>query len=139
MPKVILDTNIIVSALIRKSYPYYIVFDHVLGGQVLLCLSEALLNEYRDVLSRPKFARISNFENNADIVLSRFAKTALFYEPKIHLDIVNDKSDNKLLELADESAADFLITGNSTDFTITHYKKTQILSPRSFWEMTFNE
>ena len=138
MQKIILDTNIVVSALIQKNYPYYIVFEYVLNGQVQLCLSEALLQEYHDVLSRPKFAKINNFKNNAEIVLSRFAKTAVFYEPKICLDIVKDKSDNKLLELADESNADFLITGNRVDFTISYYKYTQILSPRSFWEKVIN-
>jgi putative PIN family toxin of toxin-antitoxin system len=138
MQRVILDTNVIVSALIQKSYPHHIVFDYVLDGQVQLCLSEALLNEYRSVLSRSKFSKINNFEYNAEIVLNRFAKTALFYVPEICLDILKDKSDNKLLELADESHADFLITGNSVHFTITHYKYTQILSPRSFWEMLTN-
>jgi len=39
------------------------------------------------------------------------------------------------LELAYESNADFLITGNSVDFTMTHYENTQIISPRNFWEM----
>ena len=133
MQRIVLDTNVVVSALIQKSYPHYIVFDCVLQRQMQLCLSEALLSEYRDVLSRPKFAKINNFGYNAEIVLNRFIKTALFYQPKIHLDILKDKSDNKLLELADESRADFLITGNSVDFTITHYKHTQILSPHNFW------
>ena len=98
-------------------------------------LSEALMNEYREVLSRPKFAQITDFLSNTEIVLSRFEKIALLYEPKIRLNIIKDKSDNKLLELADKSNADFLITGNHVDFTITHYKNTQILSPRRFWEM----
>ncbi|MCL2327811.1 MAG: putative toxin-antitoxin system toxin component, PIN family [Bacteroidetes bacterium] len=134
MQKVILDTNVIVSALIQKSFPHYIVFDYVLDGQVQLCLSEALLDEYHDVLLRPKFARINNFESNAEIVLNRFAKTAVFYEPQIRLDIIKDKSDNKLLELADECKADFLITGNSVDFVFSYYKGTKILSPHSFWD-----
>jgi putative PIN family toxin of toxin-antitoxin system len=134
MQKVILDTNIVVSSLIQKSYPYYIVFDYVLEGYVQLCLSEALMDEYREVLSRPKFARIPHFEGNAEIVLTRFSKIAFFYEPQVRLDIIKDASDNKLLELADESNADFLITGNSVDFRIMHYKRTRILSPRSFWE-----
>jgi len=138
MQKIILDTNIVVSALIQKSYPFYIVFDYVLNRQVQLCLSSALLNEYRDVLMRPKFAGIADFESNAEIVLSRFEKIAQFYEPMVSLDILTDISDNKLLELADESSAHFLITGNSTDFTLTHYKQTQILSPRSFWEKVMN-
>jgi len=123
MQKIILDTNIVVSALIQKSYPHYIVFDYVLNRYVQLCLSSALLDEYRDdVLMRPKFAGISDFESNADIVLSRFKKIAQFYEPTVRLEILKDKSDNKLLELADESNAHFLITGNSIDFTFTHYK-----------------
>jgi len=131
----ILDTNIVVSALIQKSYPHYIVFDYVLSEKVKIYLSEVLMNEYREVLSRPKFTQIIDFLSNAEIVLSQFEKIALLYEPKIHLNIIKDKSDNKLLELADESNADFLITGNSVDFTMTHYKNTQIISPRNFWEM----
>lgn len=134
MQKVILDTNIVVSSLIQKSYPHYIVFDCVLEGFIQLCLSKALLNEYCDVLARSKFSKIPHFEINANIVLNRFVKTALFYDPKVRLDIIKDKSDNKLLELADESKADFLITGNYVDFQLTHYNNTKILSPRSFWE-----
>jgi putative PIN family toxin of toxin-antitoxin system len=135
MQSVILDTNIVVSALIQKSYPHYIVFDYVLNEQVKLYLSKALINEYCEVLSRPKFTRITGFLSNAEIVINRFEKIALFCEPKIRLDIIKDKSDNKLLELADESNVDFLITGNHVDFTMTHYKNTQILSSRCFWEM----
>jgi len=135
MQRVILDTNIVVSALIQKSYPHYIVYDYVLNEQLQLCLSEAVLNEYRDVLSRSKFAHIGNFVNNAEIVLNHFSKIALFFEPTIHLNIIKDKSDNKFLELADKCNADFLVTGNSADFTFTQYKQTQILSPRSFWEI----
>ena len=138
MQKIILDTNVVVSALIQKSYPFYIVFDYVLNRQTQLCLSKVLLEEYRDVLARPKFARIADFESNAEIVLCRFEKIALFYKPAVHLDILKDESDNKLLELADESNAHFLITGNSTHFTFAQYKQTQILSPRSFWEKVVN-
>ena len=135
MQSLILDTNIVVSALIQKSYPHYIVFDYVLNEKVKLYLSEPLMNEYREVLARPKFLRINDFVSNAEIVLSRFEKIATFYEPKVRLDIIKDKSDNKLLELAEESNANFLITGNRIDFKITYYKNTKILSPHSFWDI----
>ena len=137
MQSVILDTNIVVSALIQRSYPHYIVYEYAMNGQMELCLSEELMKEYCDVLSRPKFARIPDFVSNAAIVLKRFENIGTFYKPKIKLEILKDVSDNKLLELADESKADFLVTGNSLDFTIQHYKNTQILSPRSFWEINF--
>jgi len=53
---------------------------------------------------------------------------------RVILIIFKDKDDNKLLELADECNADFLISGNHLDFDIKQYKNTQILSPRDFWE-----
>jgi len=134
LQKIILDTNIIVSAIIQKSYPHYIVYDHVLEERVQLCLSKALWDEYCEVLARSKFTKIPYFKSNSDIVLNRMMKIAVFYSPNICLDIINDSDDNRLLELADETNADFLITGNYLDFNMTHYKKTRIVSPRNFWE-----
>jgi putative PIN family toxin of toxin-antitoxin system len=135
MQKIILDTNVIVSSLITNSYPHYIVYEQVLDGHVQLCLSNALFDEYRDVLARSKFSKIPHFKSNSDVLLNRFMEIAIFFVPKIYLDIIKDRDDNKLLELADESEADFLITGNHADFIMTHYKNTRILSPRNFWEI----
>ena len=73
MQKIIIDTNVIVSALIQRSYPYHIIYD-------------------------------------------------LF------------KDDNKILELADECSADFIITGNTNDFTFPQYKQTKIVTPHIYWE-----
>ena len=82
----------------------------------------------------PTIKSALNFKSNTDIVLNRLMKISIFYEPKIYLNIIKDSDDNKLLELAEESNADFLITGNHLDFNITHYNNTRILSPRDFWE-----
>jgi len=49
------------------------------------------------------------------------------------LNIISDKDDNKIVELADESNADFIITGNTNDFTFPKYKNTKILTPRDYW------
>ncbi|MDR1097335.1 MAG: putative toxin-antitoxin system toxin component, PIN family [Tannerella sp.] len=132
MPKIILDTNIVVSALLRRSYPHYIVRD-VLGGNMELCLSKELRQEYSDVLARPKFARYPGFVQNAAILLNRLAGIAAFYEPSVRLELIRDASDNKLLELAAASGADFLVTGNTNDFTMSAYLRTRILSPREFY------
>ena len=39
-----------------------------------------------------------------------------------------------ILELADECLANFLITGNTTDFTFSTYKLTKIETPKEYWE-----
>lgn len=38
------------------------------------------------------------------------------------------------LELAEVSQADFIITGNTNDFTMQTYKTTLIVTPREYWE-----
>lgn len=39
-----------------------------------------------------------------------------------------------ILELADECKADFVITGNTTDFIFSTYKQTKIVTPKEYWE-----
>lgn len=60
--------------------------------------------------------------------------TNVFVSGLIQLTIISDKDDNKLLELAEESTADFLITGNTNDFTLKKYKQTRIVTPKEYWE-----
>ncbi len=134
MQKVIIDTNVIVSALIQKNYPYLIVNDLFFEDKIQVCLSSKLLEEYLDVLSRPKFARFSDFAYKAKEILTEIGLKAKHYEPKIKLNIISDQDDNMILELADESDADFIITGNTNDFTIDKYKNTKIVTPKEYWE-----
>jgi len=56
------------------------------------------------------------------------------YFPTIVLIIISDIDDNKLLELAETCEADYLITGNTNDFTLKEYKSTKIVNPRDYWE-----
>jgi putative PIN family toxin of toxin-antitoxin system len=132
--KIICDTNIIVSSLIQRGYPYHIVYGLVIEGAVDLCLSEKLLREYVEVLKRDKFAAYPGFIEKAESVLAFIKTHARMFTPKTAVDILIDKDDNMLLELAEESAADFLITGNTVHFTVPSFKNTQIVSPRQFWE-----
>ncbi len=134
MQKVILDTNVIVSALIQQNYPFLIIYEVFFSRKIQLCLSGALFKEYLEVLSRPKFSHFEDFSNKAKDVLTEIGLQAEYYSPKIKLDIINDKDDNMILELADESGADFIITGNINDFTISDYKNTKIVTPRQYWE-----
>jgi uncharacterized protein len=61
MQKVIIDTNVFVSALIQRNYPYLIVRDLFIEEKIQLCVSDELLAEYYEVLSRPKFSRFADF------------------------------------------------------------------------------
>ncbi len=52
----------------------------------------------------------------------------------LNTNLISDVDDNMILELADESFADYIITGNSNDFTFANYKETKIVTPKVFWE-----
>ena len=130
MQKVILDTNVIVSALIQKGFPYLILQELLLEQAIQLCISEDLMSEYYEVLNRDKFARFPDFKVKADAILVYIAEKAVHYIPQEKIRKIKDESDNMLVELAIESGANFLITGNTSDFTIKKYKRTKIVTPR---------
>jgi putative PIN family toxin of toxin-antitoxin system len=134
MQKLILDTNVIVSALISSSIPTKILYELVLTEKVEICLSEAVLVEYVEVLNREKFSKFAHFKTKAEVVLNRLREIATFYQTDRKIEVLTDTSDNKFLELAAVSAADYLTTGNTLDFTITEFEYTKILTPREYWD-----
>jgi len=134
MLNVIIDTNVLVSAIIQKSYPYRIMSELFGKNKITLCVSDALIKEYKDVLSRPKFIRFPNFYAEAEIMLNIINAKAKKYRPKTKIQLIQDEPDNRLLELADVCNANFIITGNKNDFIFPSYKNTKIVSPKDFWE-----
>jgi putative PIN family toxin of toxin-antitoxin system len=135
MQKLILDTNIIVSALISNSIPTKILYELVLTQKVKTCLTEEIFTEYIEVLNREKFTKYTNFKSKADVVLNKLREISAYYEKNRKIEILSDTSDNKFLELAAVSSADYLITGNILDFQITEFEYTRILTPREYWNL----
>ena len=134
MQRIVIDTNVIISSLIQKSYPYTIVNELFIDDKIEMCVSDELLAEYYDVLRREKFARFHDFFSRAEALLAEIETKATMFNPKIRLNLISDADDNMVLELADECIADFVITGNTTDFIFPTYKETKIVTPREYCE-----
>jgi putative PIN family toxin of toxin-antitoxin system len=134
MQKIVIDTNVIVSSLIQKNYPFKIIDSLFIDDKFLLCLSEELLSEYHEVLSRPKFSKFPDFFTKAQSLLFFLELKAKKFTPRIPVDLISDKDDNMILELALECQADYIITGNVNDFTFSNFENTKILTPRDYWE-----
>jgi len=134
MQKIIIDTNVLVSALISNSFPARILNDIILERKVATCISKEILEEYIEVLNREKFEKFLNFKNNAEVVINKLIDIAISFTPINTVALLNDLSDNKFLELAEISKADYLITGNSLDFTFSAFKNTKILSPKMYYQ-----
>ena len=132
--RIVLDTNILVSALIGSSYPKQILFECVLENKFVLCVSEVILDEYRDVLNRPKFNKFPNFVEKANSLLDSIEKIAEYYQPTITIARIFDDADNRFLELALTANAHYIITGNFTDFDFAEYEDVKIVNPKYFYE-----
>ena len=60
---------------------------------------------------------------------------SVFITPSIVVNKIKDESDNRFLELASATGADYLITGNKLHFTFSKFNNTLIISPREYWEV----
>lgn len=134
MQRIVIDTNVIVSSLIQRGYPNLIINDLFIEQKIQLCISEELLAEYYEVLARPKFSKFQDFFIRAEVLLVAIESKSIKFVPSITLDLISGDDDNMVLELAHECLADFVITGNTTDFTFPTYQQTKIVSPKEYWD-----
>ncbi|WP_186299959.1 putative toxin-antitoxin system toxin component, PIN family [Algoriphagus algorifonticola] len=130
--RVVLDTNVLISALISRSYPSKVLEAIFSDQEIELCLSEEIFTEYTEVLARPKFSKFKEFYISANFVLQQLSISAKFFTPNRSIDILEDKSDNKFLELSLDCKADYLITGNFHDFNITQFRKLKFSHQKNF-------
>ncbi|MBK7870084.1 MAG: putative toxin-antitoxin system toxin component, PIN family [Saprospiraceae bacterium] len=120
--------------MISKGIPSQIIYDLVFGKLISVCLSEPTLGEYIEVFNREKFTKYPDFKIQAEIVLLKMQELGVFFYPTQQIEIIKDVPDNRFLELAIESNADFLITGNTKDFDFDQIGITKIVSPKDYWE-----
>ena len=125
-PRVVYDTNLVASALLKENSDPALLIRFALNESVLPCLSRFVLDEYQEVLKRPKFSFDSNL---VDQFLRDFCKRALIVAPKRRVYAALDEADNRFLECARSARAKYLVTGNRKHFPFASFGKTQIVSP----------
>jgi len=129
--KVVVDTNVVVSAhLSDQGYPSFVI-DLCLSSRLQWFVSRAILEEYAEVLRRRRF-RIDRKLVDASLRLIR--ERAKTVKPRRVLTVCSDPDDNKFLECAMEIGADFLVTGNKRHFPV-RLGQTRIVSPRELIEV----
>jgi uncharacterized protein len=128
MIRVVLDTNIVVSAALSTEGAPAAVLDLALGKHILMLVMPAILSEYEKVLQYPKLkldpVRVAAFLSD----IRRASQTVVTHRT---LSISRDESDNRFYECADGGNADYIVTGNIRHFPVRH-KKTEIVTPSEF-------
>ena len=136
MKKIILDTNIIVSAILGPSGARRAILRDSLEGKFLPLMGEALFRDYEDLLQREHiFASCVLDKDERNLLLDAFLSTCewvtIYYRWRPNL---RDEADNHLVELAVAGGADYLVTNNIKDFKNPelHFPALQIIDPITF-------
>ena len=128
-PKLVLDSNVFISALVFGGKPREIL-DLAIKGLIEVAISDDILEEIKAVLEGKKFqypakvvrALISEIEDLSDLV-----------EPEAKIDAVpEDPEDYRVLECAVESAANVIVSGDSHLLALHRFGKMSIMSPDEF-------
>lgn len=136
--KVVIDTNVIVSALLKSDSIPALIVSLILQKHIKVCLSSEIFIEYTEVFNYKKLKAL-NHADVQDLLLS-IKENALWFSPKESIEIIkDDPDDNKFLECAFEAQADFFITGNTKHFTIDTFHQIQIVKPKQFLDIVSRE
>jgi putative PIN family toxin of toxin-antitoxin system len=133
--RVVLDTNVVVSAHLNAEGYERHVLDLVLAGKLQLAVSEPILSEYEGVLRRPKFG-IGPRQVTRSLRMMRAA--ARVVRPPRELNVTRDPADNRFIECAEGAKADYLVTGNKRHFP-KRWRQTTVVNARELLEWVVPE
>ena len=132
MIKVVFDTNIIISGLIANAGAPYEALEAWRRRDVVLLVSDAIIDEVADVLARP-FFRDQRHITKSDIDRVRHAlKTdAMVVSPNTHLEVVEDDTDDdRIVECALDGGADYIVSGDHHLLELKRFRGIQIVTAR---------
>ena len=109
MRAIVLDTNCLLQSLPSRS-PYHKIWTEVLSGRIRLCVNTEILNEYEEVLSQKTTPEIAH---NVVEAIARL-HTTIYQEVYVHFGLIKeDVDDNKFVDCAVASDAEFIVTNDS--------------------------
>jgi len=134
--RVVLDTNIIISALNFSGAPEIIV-DSARGQEFLAIISGDIMDELKEVL-KFKF-KWENDKINEAVHNLECKFLIIKTHSKLHI-IKNDPSDNKILECAIDGKANYIVSGDKKHLlSLKKYKGIPILSTSEFLKILYEQ
>ncbi len=132
MLKLVLDTNVLVSALISTGGNPALLLDKA-GESYTLYISKDILTEFEAVISRDKF----DFTDKEIItIIEAVISFSEVVNPAIKLDVIkSDPDDNKILECAVACEASYIVSGDRHLLELKEYSGIKIITPKAALEL----
>ena len=136
MIKVVIDTNVFVSSFFggnpRK------VIDLWKSGQIVLCLSKDIVDEYIDVLQRFGLQNEHELEELLNLFAQGFNIIFTNKTPKLRL-VEENPGDDKFIECAVALKCKFIISGGKALLAVQNYMGIKIVTPKKLLDIFMEE
>jgi putative PIN family toxin of toxin-antitoxin system len=130
MLRILLDTNVYISAILFKGKPRQIL-QELVDERVTAFTSNEILKELEDSLSKPKFKFTNDFVQIVLTEIRDITKLISTSPLKNYLDL-RDRNDYHILEAAFSAKIDYLITGDKDLLSLKKISEFKIVSPEEF-------
>jgi putative PIN family toxin of toxin-antitoxin system len=132
LTKVVSDTNILISAIVFRGKPRE-VLEAAIKGKIQIVLTENIIKELKGVLEGNKFQYPTEITY---LIIQELEALAEIIKPKERITVIEkDPEDNKVLECAQESQADFIVSGVMHLLEIHDFKGTKIVTAEKILEI----
>lgn len=132
MFKVVIDTNVFVSSFFggipRKIISLW------KNDEIVLCLSQGIIEEYLEVLNRLGLKEKSEIENLTKLFAEGYNAVFTAKTPNIEV-VKDDPENNKFLECAVALDCKIIVSGDKHLLELRKYIDIEILSPREFIDL----
>ena len=129
MSRVVVDTNGFISSFFGRN-PRKLI-DLWKSGEITLCLSKPIIDEYIEVLRRLELQNEKEIDELLSLFAHGFHVVFTAKTPELHI-VEKDPDDNMFIECAVALKAEFVITGDKVLKAIQEYMNTKIVSPNEF-------
>ncbi|MEK7744404.1 MAG: putative toxin-antitoxin system toxin component, PIN family [Elusimicrobiota bacterium] len=129
MHRIVLDTNVLVSALLNPHGAPAEISEGLLEGRWALLAAPDIFSEYEGVLSRAKFGLPTGVVKET---FRRLRRAAILIRPWESIQACVDPADDKFLACALCGKAKHLVTGNIRHFPKGSFMGIRILAPADF-------
>ena len=131
--RAVVDTGVLVSALIRPRGAIGDVLRALRDGRFIPIYSTAMVVEIVDVLGRPKFQVKYHIQpDDITVLINLLRLRGDLVVPEREITACRDPKDNKFLETALAGAADTIVTGDDDLLVLDPFEEIDILRPTEF-------
>jgi len=131
--KIVIDTNVVVSALFFGGKPQRLL-HYAINGALEVVVSKEIIEEYSELIERISDKYSGKKENFS---LNEFISICRLVSPTRKIDVCRDRDDNKFLECAAEAKCLYVVSGDNDLLALERFEDIEIITVTEFFDRFF--